>query len=184
MPQAINRFAAAGKRQIVITGTHGKTTTSSFIAWMLHCAKMDPSFLIGGILADFKSNYRVGQGNWIVLEGDEYDTAFFDKGAKFFHYTPDVAIVTSIEFDHADIFKDLDAVKQTFRKFMQALPAKADLVAFDDDENIAELLPAVQCSGYRLWQKSRHGMDFRRSARRAALYLFQGLSSWATLRQL
>ncbi len=143
MPQAINRFAAADKRQIVITGTHGKTTTSSFIAWMLHCAKMDPSFLIGGILSDFNSNYRVGRGKWIVLEGDEYDTAYFDKGAKFFHYTPDVAIVTSIEFDHADIFKDLDAVKQTFRKFMQALPDKVDLVAFDDDENIAELLPAV-----------------------------------------
>jgi len=143
MPQAINRFAAASKRQIVITGTHGKTTTSSFIAWMLHCAQMDPSFLIGGILADFNSNYRVGQGNWIVLEGDEYDTAYFDKGAKFFHYTPDLAVVTSIEFDHADIFKDLEAVKQTFRRFMQGLPAKADLIAFDADENIAELLPAV-----------------------------------------
>ncbi len=143
MPQAINRFAAAGKRQIVITGTHGKTTTSSFIAWLLHCAQMDPSFLIGGILADFNSNYRVGRGNWIVLEGDEYDTAFFDKGAKFFHYTPDVAVLTGIEFDHADIFKDLDAVKQTFGKFMKALPVASKLIAFDADENIAELLPAV-----------------------------------------
>jgi UDP-N-acetylmuramate: L-alanyl-gamma-D-glutamyl-meso-diaminopimelate ligase len=150
MPQAINWFAAAGKKQIVIAGTHGKTTTSAFIAWMLHCAQMDPSFLIGGILSDFNSNYRVGGGNWIVLEGDEYDTAYFDKGAKFFHYTPDVAIITSIEFDHADIFKDLDAIKQTFRKFMHSLPDRAALVAFDDDENIAELLPvvSVQIVGY------------------------------------
>ncbi|MDA8138263.1 MAG: Mur ligase domain-containing protein, partial [Desulfobacteraceae bacterium] len=92
MPQAINRFAAAGKKQIVITGTHGKTTTSSFIAWMLQCAGLDPSFLIGGILADFQSNYKVGQGDWIVLEGDEYDTAYFDKGPKFLHYTPEVAV--------------------------------------------------------------------------------------------
>lgn len=145
MPQAINHFAAAGKRQIVVTGTHGKTTTSSFIAWMLYCAQLDPSFLIGGILADFSSNYRVGGGSWIVLEGDEYDTAFFDKGAKFFHYTPDVAVLTSVEFDHADIFNDLDHVKQTFRKFLERLTPQADLVAFDADENIAGLLPVVQC---------------------------------------
>ncbi|MFZ1986306.1 MAG: UDP-N-acetylmuramate--L-alanine ligase [Desulfatitalea sp.] len=145
MPQAINHFAAAGKRQIVVTGTHGKTTTSSFIAWMLFCAQLDPSFLIGGILVDFSSNYRVGGGSWIVLEGDEYDTAFFDKGAKFFHYTPDVAVLTSVEFDHADIFNDLDHVKQTFRKFLERLAPQADLVAFDADENIAELLPVVQC---------------------------------------
>jgi UDP-N-acetylmuramate: L-alanyl-gamma-D-glutamyl-meso-diaminopimelate ligase len=141
MPQAINWFAAAGKRQIVITGTHGKTTTSSFIAWMLHCAQLDPSFLIGGIVADFKSNYRVGQGNWIVLEGDEYDTAFFDKKSKFLHYTPQMAVLTSIEFDHADIFADLEQVKLSFRAFIESMEATSELVACDHDERIAELLP-------------------------------------------
>lgn len=143
MPQAINRFAAAGRRQIVITGTHGKTTTSSFIAWMLECAGLDPSFLIGGIVADFKSNYKVGQGEWIVLEGDEYDTAYFDKGPKFLHYTPAVAVLTSVEFDHADIFTDLAHVKQAFGQMLQRLVPDADLLAWDTDANIAELLP--QC---------------------------------------
>ncbi len=141
MPQAINRFAAAGKKQIVITGTHGKTTTSSFIAWMLQCAGLDPSFLIGGILADFQSNYKVGQGDWIVLEGDEYDTAYFDKGPKFLHYTPEVAVLTSVEFDHADIFTDLAHVKQAFGRFLERIPPHALLVACDGDANITELRP-------------------------------------------
>lgn len=145
MPVAINHFAAAGKQQIVVTGTHGKTTTSSFIAWMLHCAGLDPSFLIGGIIPDFKSNYRVGQGNWVVLEGDEYDTAFFDKGAKFLHYTPKVALLTSVEFDHADIFNDLDHVKNTFRRFAHGLSQDSILVAYDQDANIDSILPGASC---------------------------------------
>jgi UDP-N-acetylmuramate: L-alanyl-gamma-D-glutamyl-meso-diaminopimelate ligase len=145
MPQAINRFAAAGKKQIVVTGTHGKTTTASFIAWLLHCAGMDPSFLIGGIVPDFDSNYRVGQGDWIVLEGDEYDTAFFDKGPKFLHYTPDAAVLTSIEFDHADIFTDLDHVKQSFRRFLERLAPGATLVVHDQDPNIDAVLPGAHC---------------------------------------
>ena len=142
MPQAINHFAAAGKKQIVITGTHGKTTTSSFIAWLLHCANLDPSFLIGGILPDFQSNYKVGQGDWMVLEGDEYDTAFFDKGPKFLHYTSEVAVLTSVEFDHADIYTDLNHVKRAFRSFLERLATDACLVAYDMDPNVAELLPS------------------------------------------
>ncbi|WP_054030882.1 UDP-N-acetylmuramate:L-alanyl-gamma-D-glutamyl-meso-diaminopimelate ligase [Desulfatitalea tepidiphila] len=143
MPQAINRFAAAGKKQIVITGTHGKTTTSSFIAWLLHCARLDPSFLIGGLLADFQSNYKVGSGDWMVLEGDEYDTAFFDKGPKFLHYTPEFAVLTSIEFDHADIYSDLDHVKQAFEAFLKRLTSTSSLVAYDSDHNVAELMPGT-----------------------------------------
>ncbi len=143
MPQAINHFAAAGKKQIVITGTHGKTTTSSFIAWLLHCAELDPSFLIGGIIPDFQSNYKVGQGEWMVLEGDEYDTAFFDKGPKFLHYTPEVAVLTSVEFDHADIYTDLNHVKQSFRSFLASLASDARLVAYDQDPNVADLLPSA-----------------------------------------
>lgn len=153
MPQAINRFAAAGKKQIIVTGTHGKTTTSSFIAWLLACAEMDPSFLIGGIVSGFGSNYRVGKGDWIILEGDEYDTAYFDKGPKFLHYTPSVAILTSVEFDHADIFRDLEHVVQSFDKLLSNMDTNASLVAYDSDDNIARLLPKASCRkdlyGYR-----------------------------------
>ncbi len=145
MPQAINWFAAAGKRQIVVTGTHGKTTTASFIAWLLHSAGLDPSFLIGGIVSNFNSNYRVGQGDWIVLEGDEYDTAFFDKGPKFLHYAPSVAVLTSVEFDHADIFTDLEHIRQTFGCMLERLEPHATLIASDGDPNIADLLPKAGC---------------------------------------
>jgi UDP-N-acetylmuramate: L-alanyl-gamma-D-glutamyl-meso-diaminopimelate ligase len=140
MPQAINRFAAAGKRQVVVAGTHGKTTTSSLVAWILHHAGCDPSFLIGGILRNFDSNHRSGNGDFIVLEGDEYDTAFFDKGAKFFHYSPTVAVLTGVEFDHADIFTDVDHVRNTFRRFVRQLPPGSLLAAWDGDETLDELL--------------------------------------------
>ena len=149
MPQAINRFAAAGKNQVVVAGTHGKTTTAAFIAWMLRCAEKDPSFLIGGIVSNFSSNFHVGRGDWMVLEGDEYDTAFFDKGPKFLHYTPAVTVLTSVEFDHADIFKDLEHVKAVFGQFLAALPAPSLLLAYDHDDNIDALLPAATCSWMR-----------------------------------
>ena len=146
MPQAINRFAAAGKQQIVVTGTHGKTTTSSFLAWLLASAGLDPSFIIGGIVTNFNSNYRAGKGKWIVLEGDEYDTAFFDKGPKFLHYSPDIAVLTSVEFDHADIFKDLDHVKRTFGAMLANLKPQSALFAYDQDPNIADILNLAACS--------------------------------------
>ena len=145
MPQAINRFGAAGKQQIVVTGTHGKTTTSSFIAWMLACAGLDPSFLIGGIVSNFGSNYRVGQGAHMVLEGDEYDTAFFDKGPKFMHYAPAIGILTGIEFDHADIFKDLDHIKAAFARFAEKLPERSVLMAFDQDADVDDILFHAAC---------------------------------------
>jgi len=145
MPQAINRFAAAGKRQIVVTGTHGKTTTSSFLAWLLASADLDPSFLIGGIVTNFKSNYRAGKGQWIVLEGDEYDTAFFDKGPKFLHYNPEFTILTSVEFDHADIFKDLDHVKGAFGSLLVKLNPQSTLIAFDRDPNIKDMVGLAGC---------------------------------------
>ncbi len=146
MPQAINRFAAAAKQQIVVTGTHGKTTTSAFIAWLLYSAGLDPSFLVGGILSNFNSSYRVGQGNWIVLEGDEYDTAYFDKGPKFWHYTPAITVLTGVEFDHADIFADLEHVKQVFGRMLEKLAPSSMLVAFDQDANVTDLLSRVRCS--------------------------------------
>ncbi len=140
MPQAINRFAAAGKRQVVVTGTHGKTTTSSLIAWILESAGLAPAFIIGGILKNFDSNYRSGTGDILVLEGDEYDTAFFDKGAKFLHYRPHVAVLTGVEFDHADIFGDLDQVRRTFRRFVDGLCPSSHLLAWDQDPGLDSLL--------------------------------------------
>jgi UDP-N-acetylmuramate: L-alanyl-gamma-D-glutamyl-meso-diaminopimelate ligase len=141
MPQALNHFAAKGKKTLLIAGTHGKTTTSSLLAWVLYHAGLDPSFMIGGILKNFDSNYRLGEGPHIVIEGDEYDTAFFDKGPKFMHYAPDIAALTSVEFDHADIFTDLDHVRRIFKGFIDALPSESTLIAFDADTNIEGLVP-------------------------------------------
>jgi UDP-N-acetylmuramate: L-alanyl-gamma-D-glutamyl-meso-diaminopimelate ligase len=140
MPEAINRFVAAGKKQIVVTGTHGKTTTASFISWLLYIAGFDPSFIIGGIVNGFNSNYRFGKGQWIVLEGDEYDTAFFDKGPKFLHYKPEVTVLTNIEFDHADIYRDLDHVKSAFSRLISGVSERSTIIAYDDDPNVSELI--------------------------------------------
>lgn len=139
MPQALNRFLVGTGSSLLVTGTHGKTTTSSLLAWVLYSAGLDPSFMIGGILKNFASNYRIGQGEYVVIEGDEYDTAYFDKGPKFLHYTPAAAVLTSVEFDHADIFRDLSHVKETFRKFSLGLDKDSLLAVYDADENI----PAV-----------------------------------------
>jgi UDP-N-acetylmuramate: L-alanyl-gamma-D-glutamyl-meso-diaminopimelate ligase len=145
MPQAVNRFAAADKRQILVAGTHGKTTTSAILAWILFSAGREPSFIIGGILPNFKSNYRTGTGDCIVIEADEYDTAFFDKGPKFLHYNPDAAILTSVEFDHADIYRDLDHVRDAFGRFVAKLRTDSLLVSVDDDPNVSGLKGLVKC---------------------------------------
>ncbi len=140
MPQAVNHFFARGKKTLVVSGTHGKTTTSSLLAYVLYEAGLDPSFLIGGIVRNFNSNFRIGKGNYLVLEGDEYDTAFFDKGSKFLHYSPDITILTSVEFDHADIFRDLDHVKSAFESFMVKHAAESLVVAADGYANIDDIL--------------------------------------------
>jgi UDP-N-acetylmuramate: L-alanyl-gamma-D-glutamyl-meso-diaminopimelate ligase len=145
MPQAVGRFLTSGKRQILVTGTHGKTTTSSLIAWLLHFAGLDPSYMIGGILTNFGSNYRIGSGEFTVLEGDEYDTAFFDKGPKFLHYKPNVAVVTSIEFDHADIFRNLEHIKTAFIQLLQKIPSSSLLISYDDDPVISQLIGEAVC---------------------------------------
>ena len=145
MPQALNHFVARGKKTLLVSGTHGKTTTSSILAWVLYKAGLDPSYMIGGLLKNFDSNYRLGNGPYFVIEGDEYDTAFFDKVPKFFHYKPQIAVTTSIEFDHADIFNDLDHVKEAFARFISDLADSSLLLAFDDDKNIDELIGGADC---------------------------------------
>src|SRR5918992_1476865 len=122
-PQALAEFFLQDRHPIVVAGTHGKTTTASLMAWVLESAGVDPSFMIGGMPRNFGTNYKLGSGAFFVVEGDEYDTAFFDKGPKFLHYRPRSALLTSIEFDHADIYRDLDHVQEAFRRFAHTLPA-------------------------------------------------------------
>jgi len=154
MPQALNHFVARGRKTLLVSGTHGKTTTASILAWMLHEAGDDPSFMIGGILKNFNSNYRLGDGPYFVVEGDEYDTAFFDKVPKLFHYRPQMAVLTSVEFDHADIFRDLAHVKDAFGRFLSGLDASSLLLAFDRDENIDALIGSCSCRRERYGRKT------------------------------
>lgn len=144
-PQALRHFAIRDKKSIVISGTHGKTTTSSLIAWILETAGMDPGFMIGGIPRNFEKNFKLGKGDYFVIEGDEYDSAFFDKGPKFLHYNPWVAILTSIEFDHADIYRDLDHVIDSFRRFIDLIPADGHLIANGDDKTILRETSRAGC---------------------------------------
>jgi UDP-N-acetylmuramate: L-alanyl-gamma-D-glutamyl-meso-diaminopimelate ligase len=152
LPQALAYFFIGSRTSLVVAGTHGKTTTSSLLASALHRAGLDPSFMIGGIVREFGGNFRIGEGPHFVAEGDEYDTAFFDKGSKFLHYQPKIAILTSIEFDHADIFADLGAIMTTFRRFVRLLPPDGLLVACLDDPNVAEIASEARCPvhGYGL----------------------------------
>ena len=132
LPEALNRFLVGDRRSIVVAGTHGKTTTTALLAWLLHAAGRDPGFMVGGLAKNFASNYRVGQGPWVVLEGDEYDTAYFDKRPKFVHFHPEVAILTSVEFDHADIYQNLDHVIAAFESFLVQLPPASRVLAWGD----------------------------------------------------
>ncbi|MEP6742731.1 MAG: UDP-N-acetylmuramate:L-alanyl-gamma-D-glutamyl-meso-diaminopimelate ligase [bacterium] len=129
-----------GRRSLVVAGTHGKTTTTSIAAWVMDQAGLDPSFLIGGVAQNFGVSFRVTDSDYFIIEGDEYDTAYFDKGPKFMHYLPEVAIVNNIEFDHADIYPDLPAVKLAFRRLMNLVPANGRLIAGWDSPNVREVV--------------------------------------------
>ena len=153
MPQALNWFAAQGKKTLIVTGTHGKTTTSAILAWILYKAGLDPSFMIGGIVRNFDSNYRIGNGDYFVVEGDEYDTAFFDKGPKFLHFDSSATVLTSIEFDHADIFRDIEHVKQAFGSMIEKIASSNLLMAYDGDENIDSLIKNRDCLSERYGKK-------------------------------
>ncbi len=147
MPQAVAKFFINGKESIVVAGTHGKTTTTSLLAWSLFYLGEDPSFLVGGIPRNFPVSYRVGAGPRFVVEGDEYDTAYFDKGPKFLHYLPKIVLLTSIEFDHADIYRDLHHLKESFRKLVRLIPADGLLIACAD---YAEVLSVAGEAGCRV----------------------------------
>jgi UDP-N-acetylmuramate: L-alanyl-gamma-D-glutamyl-meso-diaminopimelate ligase len=139
MPEAIYELFIKGKHSIVVTGTHGKTTTTSLLAWLLEAAGRHPSMVVGGIPTNFGQNFRLGDGPDFVIEGDEYNTAFFDKGPKFLHYHANTLLVNNIEFDHADIYADLSAIVEAFRKAVREVAAGDSIVANGDDPNVKPL---------------------------------------------
>jgi len=153
LPQILHESFLRGREPIVVAGTHGKTTTTSMLSWIFQVAGKNPSFLIGGVAENFGTSFALRQTRYFILEGDEYDTAFFDKGPKFLHYFPDAVILTSVEFDHADIYKDLDAVKTAFKRLVNLIPRNGYLVAHDDsgtvDECIARAFCKVERYGHR-----------------------------------
>lgn len=139
MPEAIHRLFIAGKHSVVVAGTHGKTTTTSLMSWVLEAAGRDPSLVVGGIPLNFGQNFKLGEGPEFVIEGDEYNTAFFDKGPKFVHYHPDTLILNNIEFDHADIYENLDAILASFRLVVEGMREDGLVVANGDDANVTGL---------------------------------------------
>jgi UDP-N-acetylmuramate: L-alanyl-gamma-D-glutamyl-meso-diaminopimelate ligase len=145
MPEAIARFFLSDHEGIVVAGTHGKSTTSSLLAWVLSHAGMNPSAFVGAFVNNWQASYRLGSGRYMVIEGDEYDTAFFDKGPKFLHYRPQVGVITSIEYDHADIFRDFEAILEAFENFVGLIPPDGHLVVNADDPHCLAL--SRQCRG-------------------------------------
>ena len=145
MAEVLREFFIRGKQSLVVAGTHGKTTTTSLLAWLLECGGMDPSFLVGGIAENFGSSFKLGSGSLFVIEGDEYDTAFFDKGPKFLHYLPDWVIFNNCEFDHADIYSDLAAVQLSFSRLVNIIPSHGRLFAGWDDPVVRELSARAFC---------------------------------------
>ena len=143
LPDVLKEEFIRGRRSLVIAGTHGKTTTTSLAAWVIDQGGLNPSFMVGGVVQNFGASFRVTDSDYFIIEGDEYDTAYFDKGPKFMHYLPELAIVNNIEFDHADIYSDLDAVKLAFRRLMNLVPGKGKLIAGWDSPHVREVVTSM-----------------------------------------
>src|SRR6185436_16839424 len=143
LPEVLKDELIRGRRSLVVAGTHGKTTTTSLAAWFIDQAGLNPSFMVGGVVQNFGVSFRVTDSEYFIIEGDEYDTAYFDKGPKFMHYLPEIAIVNNIEFDHADIYQDLAAVKLAFRRFMNLVPGNGKLIVGWDKPNVRDILASM-----------------------------------------
>jgi UDP-N-acetylmuramate: L-alanyl-gamma-D-glutamyl-meso-diaminopimelate ligase len=182
MPQLLHDEFLRGKEVLVVAGTHGKTTTTSMLAWIFHTAGLQPSFLIGGIAENFGSSFHLGQGRHFILEGDEYDTAFFDKGPKFLHYFPDSVILTSVEFDHADIYKDLDAVETAFKRLVNLIPRRGRIIAFGGVAGESAASASLErCLSRAFSPVERYGAEPRSDWRIANLRLEPARTSWSVL---
>src|ERR1700722_9871989 len=158
LPEALQNLFLPGHDSIVVTGTHGKTTTTSMLAWIFQSAGRQPDFLIGGVAQNFGKSYGLGGGKEFILEGDEYDSAFFDKGPKFLHYRPDDLIITSLEFDHADIYADLAAIELQFRRLVNLVPRRGRIVCWGESATVRGVVAQAFCpvetygfSGDNLW---------------------------------
>jgi UDP-N-acetylmuramate: L-alanyl-gamma-D-glutamyl-meso-diaminopimelate ligase len=145
LPELLKEFFIRGKRSIVVAGTHGKTTTTSLLTWVFEHNGLNPSYLIGGIPNNLSQGARFTDSEWFIIEGDEYDTAFFDKRSKFVHYFPEIGIINNLEFDHADIFENLAAIKKSFSHFIRLIPRNGLLLGNGDDHNLAPLLNVTHC---------------------------------------
>ncbi|HEX3988876.1 MAG TPA: UDP-N-acetylmuramate:L-alanyl-gamma-D-glutamyl-meso-diaminopimelate ligase [Verrucomicrobiae bacterium] len=164
LPELLREFFIRGKRSIVVAGTHGKTTTTSLLTWVFEHNGLNPSFLIGGIPNNFNEGARFTDSPWFIIEGDEYDTAFFDKRSKFVHYLPEAAIINNLEFDHADIFDSLASVQTSFKRLINLIPRNGQLLANGDDPNLAPLLDATPCPTKRFGlgeDNAIHGFNLR-----------------------
>lgn len=185
LPQVLQEYFLRTRDSIVVAGTHGKTTTSSMLAWIFQSAGLSPSFLVGGIAENFGSSFAIKQGKHFIIEGDEYDTAFFDKGPKFLHYMPSALLLTHVEFDHADIYKDLEAVKVAFKRLVNLVPRRGTIVAYDASPNVSECLQrafstverygfseqatwrakdvrfGAEQTSWSVWREGKHWTDFQ-----------------------
>jgi UDP-N-acetylmuramate: L-alanyl-gamma-D-glutamyl-meso-diaminopimelate ligase len=151
LAELIHAEFLTGRESLVVAGTHGKTTTTSMLAWIYEVAsrtqpELAPSFLIGGVAENFKTSFQLRESGPFILEGDEYDTAFFDKGPKFMHYFPDALILTHVEFDHADIYRDLDQVKTAFKRLVNLVPQRGRVVAYDGALNVSACVSKAFCA--------------------------------------
>ncbi len=146
MPEALKSFFLWDRKPVVVAGTHGKTTTTAMLAWVLTEAGRDPSYIIGGVPIGWQTGARLGSGDLFILEGDEYDSAFFDKRAKFLHYLPDTVIINNIEFDHADIYDSLDEIVLSFRRLVNIIPESGLLIGPADDERVRSLASRACCT--------------------------------------
>ena len=188
LPQILHDEFLLGKEVLIVAGTHGKTTTTSMLAWIFETAGLQPSFLIGGIAENFGRSFGLAEGKHFILEGDEYDTAFFDKGPKFLHYFPDSVILTSVEFDHADIYKDLDAVETAFKRLVNLVP-RGRIIAFDPNgfsserkaSSIDRCLPESVLPGRALRHVGQRSLENRRSKVERGTHLMVAIARWQGL---
>ena len=182
LAQVIHEEFLPGRESLVVAGTHGKTTTTSMLAWIYEVASKErpelrPSFLIGGVAENFGTSFQLTEGRPFILEGDEYDSAFFDKGPKFMHYFPDALILTHVEFDHADIYRDLDAVKTAFKRLVNLVPRRGRVVAFDGAPNVDE------CVGRAFCKVERYGFKAESNWRVEGLDHTGSESRWRVARE-